>query len=155
MKMKAKRARGRPSIEITPSLLEEILRAIREGVPASAAAVAAGVSKATFQRWLARGRKEISEGSPRSEFQDFCDAIEKGRAEFIRRTVKIVYDAGPSSWQAAMCLLERRDPENFARKSVIAGDNEKPLGITVTYSRKWRELSPQGEGDPSSTVDET
>ncbi|MEO6326233.1 MAG: hypothetical protein ABIT01_13300 [Thermoanaerobaculia bacterium] len=145
------RPMGRPPKEITPELLAEILEAIKLGVPASSAAIAAGVSRTVFHEWLAKGRAERDAHGSKSEFADFADAIEKARAEFVRTNVRLVQKAGETSWQAAMTLLERRDPENFGRRETIAGDKDKPLRIDIKFSKKWRDLSPTGADNPTSS----
>lgn len=87
---------------------------VRQGVSPEIAAVAAGVNRATYYRWQARGREE-QEGV----FRDFCDAIERAVAECEARAARVVAKAFPSSWQAAMTMMERRFPDRWGRRERI------------------------------------
>lgn len=104
---------GRPS-DLTPALQRKILAMIRDGVTPEIASVAAGVNRATYYRWQARGREEVD-----GPFRDFCDGIEKAIAECEARAVHVVTKAFPNSWQAAMTLMERRFPDRWGRRERI------------------------------------
>jgi hypothetical protein len=100
---------GRPTL-LTPEVQADICHRITRGVPAKSAARAVGISRRTFNDWLARGR----DGDER--YVDFYDAVERARAEFVSVHVDVVSQAGQDgNWQASAWLLERRS-RDFQRK---------------------------------------
>lgn len=124
---------GRPC-KLTPEVHQRIVQFLRHGNSQKAAAEAAGVSEATFQRWLAEGEK-----SPRSKFREFCEDCKKAQAEWQASMVRVVErhavgagDLTPT-WQAAAWLLERRDHKNWGRKvsAEHSGPGEKPIKVEV------------------------
>ncbi len=96
--------RGRPPKLLTAEVREQLLAAIRAGNYPKQAAEAAGIDRATFYRWLAKGREPAA---PR-EYRDFCDALTRAQAEAEVHAVGIVRDAMPRDWRAAIVYLERR-----------------------------------------------
>lgn len=99
---------GRTSL-LTPEVAQAIVKAVSAGNPRGVAAAAAGVSRATLFRWLARGRRE-TEGA----YRDLCDGVKKAEARAVRRRVGVVRKAAASgAWQAAAWWLERRYPDEF------------------------------------------
>jgi hypothetical protein len=101
---------GRPT-DLTPTLQKKIVAMIRDGVSPEIAAVAAGISRATYYAWRARGREESA-----GPYLDFLDAVEKAIAECEARAVHVVAKAFGKNWQAAMTLMERRFPDRWSRR---------------------------------------
>lgn len=103
----------RPSA-LTPALQRKIACMVRDGVSPEIAARAAGIAASTYYLWRAKGREE-----PDSIFGDFSEAIENAIAECEARAVHVVVKAFPTSWQAAMTLMERRFPDRWGRRERI------------------------------------
>lgn len=137
---KARKKRGRPT-SLTKNRADAVIDAILKGATRAAAAAAAGVHKATFFGWMARGdeeheRKRVEGGAFRPterKFVDFYDRVKAADAEVLMRRVKIVEQAAESSWQAAAWLLERTDPANFARTTKVSG-GDQPINVNTAKS---------------------
>jgi transposase len=101
---------ARPS-KLTPAVQDRIVAAIRAGNYAEPAARSAGVSPATYHRWMARGEKE-----PSGIYRDFYEAVRKAEADAEVEAVARVRRAMPDDWRASMTYLERRYPERWRRR---------------------------------------
>ncbi len=84
--------RGRPPKLLAAEVREQLLAAIRAGNYPKQAAEAAGIDRATFYRWLAKGREPAA---PR-EYRDFCDALTRAQAEAEVHAVGVVRDRWPT-----------------------------------------------------------
>ena len=101
---------ARPT-KLTPAVLERIVQAVKAGLTYEVAAQAAGVDRATFYRWKARG-----EHDQHGPYRDLCDVLKKAEAEAEAHMLGIIRDAAPTQWQAAAWFLERRYPERYGRR---------------------------------------
>lgn len=90
---------------MTEPRVEAALNALRLGCTRRAAAGAAGVSHASFYRWL--------------EDVTFRDEVEKAEAVAEATYTAAVANAVPRNWQAAAWWLERRKHEDFAQRSKV------------------------------------
>ncbi len=108
---------GRPigPVLLTPERSEYICEAIRTGAPLLASLEAAGISTATYYRWLDNGEKE---GPEYVDYQQFREDVKKAKGRFVVEAVKGLQAAGsdPKYWTALAWLLERRCPEEFGKK---------------------------------------
>lgn len=114
---------------------EAIVQAIEVGVPKRMAAQAAGVSLSGFFQWQARGAALLDDPIPtawtehEAELAQFVDQLRKAEAKAVVYAVGMVRKAMPTNWQAAMTWLERRYPDDFARREAVRHDGE----VTVTH----------------------
>ena len=115
---------GRRS-KLTPEVQKKICDYIRIGLTYERAALAAGISVATFYNWKARGEKARS-----GKYFDFLDALHRAEAEGEARHVAIIANEGPagSKW-----ILARRHPERWAliEKREISGPDGAPIQSDV------------------------
>lgn len=84
---------GRPTA-LTPEVQKRIVDMLRAGAPAAHAAVAAGIHRASYFLWMARGQDAADarqDGQPvpprERRYVDFYDAAERARAEARVRAV--------------------------------------------------------------------
>lgn len=133
-----KGAGGRPT-KFTPETRQKILTALTNGNTYEASAQYGGIGYAIFRQWLKRGEEE-AEG----EFLEFLEAVKKAEAQAevasiarIRsaasgqrviksETVRVTTDGEqitereyqyvPPQWQADAWFLERRKPQDWARR---------------------------------------
>lgn len=99
---------ARPT-KLTAEVSEKICRAIRAGNYPAVAARAAGISDATFYRWMEQGRNAKS-----GIHRDFYDAVGQAVAESEAHAVAILRKASTNGeWRAAESLLKRRFPHNW------------------------------------------
>ena len=103
MKRRNHRPIGRPSTIAKPQVQKRICVLVQQGAPPEHAAAIVGVSRSPFYAFQA-------------ENQDFQDMVQKARAKFLLGHIQNVNRAAKQgNWQASMTMLERRDPENYAR----------------------------------------
>lgn len=125
---------GRPS-KLTAELIENIQNWLRMGFFVEDAARMAGVHKATLYRWLDQGRED-RDNEVESLYADFCDAMEKSRAEaegMYLNSIKTAASRG--QWQAAAWWLERSfDKWSRPNKIQLSGSDEEPVNIKIKYS---------------------
>ena len=125
---------GRPSLR-TPAAQHKICEALRAGNTRRAASIYGGMSEDTFGRWLKADA-------------DFAAAIEKAETDAHVRNVAIIQKAAQDTWTAAAWWLERKFPQDWARreKHEHTGDNGAPLTIRVEYADTPIAAAPSGTG---------
>lgn len=123
---------GRPS-KFTPQRVQQLLKAISDGLPYKAACNLTGICFDTFNEW----KKENSE---------FLDQVKKAEAEAIVRRLKTIEQAAEmGSWQASAWLLERRHPDMFGKpevqisQNVHLSENKQNFVIDAEYLNKLQE----------------
>lgn len=112
--------KGRPT-ECTPATTKIVVDAILNLATREDAARAAGVCRATLQRWLAEGAK--SEAGP---FRDFLDAVDAAESELVRfagdgmKTLASHADTPPAvKFSAYKFILERKRPSEWGPKGAV------------------------------------
>lgn len=115
---------GRPT-KLTPQLTERIAMLIKGGAYPTKAAVAAGLSEASYFAYMARGRAEQERMAEQSStrpkaserpYIDFLEAVEQASAEIQAIMAnKIVTAAQAGDWKAALAYLERTNREEWGR----------------------------------------
>lgn len=105
---------GRPS-KLTPEATDRLLSALRAGATRRDAALAAGVTPRTFQRWVARA----DEPRPPAEYVAFVADLERAEAEGRVALGAIITRAARKDWRAAAHLLAVRDPDNWAKREKV------------------------------------
>jgi hypothetical protein len=110
---------GRPS-KRTPEREARLLEALRAGNTRNAACHYAGITRETLGEWIAR-------------FSDFSDGVQKAEADAeVRMVAQIARAANEGTWQAAAWWLERRRPDDYARRD--------KLDLEVYLRQRAREL---------------
>jgi transposase len=102
---------GRPS-KLTPERVARLIDALRAGHTREGAAALAGISRSTFNAWLAAAK----EPSADPELLSFLDAIKNAEIEAEDALLGIIRAAAPKQWQAAAWILERRSPDRWGRR---------------------------------------
>ncbi len=120
--------RGRPT-KLTPLIVDRLVDALRKGHAHAVAARLAGVGPTTFQTWLAQGQVTPANPNPAPAFRDFRDRIKSAEAEAEDRLLGIVLAAAPTSWQAAMTILERRWPARWRRTEGVTPTDDAGRGM--------------------------
>ena len=87
------------------------MEAIRKGMPLKQAAMLAGMSYETLNRWRIQG--EAEDAPP--EFRHFWQALRRAQAQAMERLLGRIQTASESDWKAAAWILERRHPDDFAK----------------------------------------
>lgn len=102
----------------TPEVEAKICEVLRSGNTRRAACDYAGISQDSFGRWL-------------ESSADFADAIKKAEAHCEVRNVALIQKASEENWTAAAWWLERRRPDDWARKDKL--QHEGGVKIAVSY----------------------
>lgn len=118
---------GRKS-KLTPELVEIIVKLLKDGNYDIVSAQAVGITRATFYRWIRRGKEE-KEG----EYFEFYRAIEQAKATGETELLKIIRNASARAWQAAAWILERSRPERYSlrkgRENAVEFWKKEILGL--------------------------
>lgn len=149
----ATRQPGRPS-KLTEETIDRLLKAIKAGATVRNAAIYAGIGESTFHEWMAQARDE----SPRPEFLEFAERIERARAELQVNILDSVMEAvkggfvtkkvtrydrngepeteeqyAPPDGRLGLDLLSRIWPADYARRSAmeVSGPEGGPIELAT------------------------
>lgn len=115
----------RPSLGITPEVIERFAGGVRLGMSFELAAHRAGIGECTYYAWRRRGKAE-----PDSLYGELNRAVSAALADGAQRALENIDAAGSEDWRASAWILERR--YGYTPKQVLAGDPEAPLRLTIT-----------------------
>jgi transposase len=130
---------ARPT-KLTPELQERIVKAVRAGNYAEAAARANGIAPSTYYRWLQRGALNDA-----GAYRDFSEAVRQAEAEAEVHAVAILRRAMGEDWRAALAYLERRYPGRWRRhtSTELTGKDGGPLRTESTPAIDLKKLTDQ------------
>ena len=135
--------------KLTPELQEKILLHIRAGNYIRTACMAVGISEQDYFNWVKWGEQRR-----KGVFFEFFKAVKKAEAEAEARLVTIVNLAGPSNWQAAMTMLERKYPDRWGKRErhdVDLTSGGQPLKAYIGISPEdWDKEEKDRDGNGSS-----
>lgn len=118
---------GRES-KMTEKALKDLEGALQTGAPIRDACTYAGIDDSTYFLWMAIGgalaegrshKKAPKDEVARKRYTDFFERMKKAQVTARINALAVINFAASEEWQAAAWLLERTDPENFARRSII------------------------------------
>ena len=140
---KKKLAPGRPCL-LTKQREAALLKGIEEGLPLKHAAMLAGVSYDSLNRWRKNGESEYAA----IEFRNFCKALRRSEAVAVQNLVKLVHAAGKTDWRAASWMLERRFPEEFGKPVQVehSGPGGSPIQTHATVEPEVLQRMRKQEG---------
>lgn len=125
--------------KLTPEIQTAIVEALSAGNYLETAAQYAGIHPATLFRWLDRGREALDSDDfdkhPDKIYGEFCEAVEKTRAQAEVRAVALIRKAAmDGTWQAAAWFLERSHPHKWGRqnKVEVTGKNGGAVEVDVS-----------------------
>ena len=129
-------------LKLTDQLCDEICNDIKAGVPIRHAAIAHGITDATFYNWYNKGAEAKS-----GKFRQFHDKVEEAKSVAITLRARRIYKAGETSWQADAWWLERVDPTNFGRKDTHEVDMKAQVqsDLLIKLERPLPELKEEDE----------
>lgn len=110
---------GRPT-KLTPELQADLVRALASGAYIEAACQYVGIPPQTYYRWMANG----AEDDAPDNYREFREAVEKARsAVTLRMAGRVLAAADDGTWQAGAWWLERSHPDQYGRRTNLAGPN--------------------------------
>jgi hypothetical protein len=125
---------GRPT-RLTPEVHERIVQVVAAGNYLKTAAAFVGISAATLQSWLARGRAaaaraDAGEDVPDAEqpYLNFLTAVTQAETQAEVAAVTYWRRSFGTDWRAARDYLARKRPEQWAAKTTIALSSEEAEG---------------------------
>lgn len=133
-------ARGARASKLTAEVQKKIVEAISLGNYQDVAAQYAGIDRATFYRWMEKGRQD----EPEPLYKAFHDAVEAAKASAeVRAVVQINRAATEGTWQAAAWWLERTRPKKYGRfdRNEISGPDGGPMRIDVSTEDLERKVA--------------
>jgi transposase len=118
---------ARPT-KLTPEIRQRIVTAIRAGNYAEPAARSAGISPATYYRWLKRGEK-----APPGIYREFLEEVRRAESEAEVHAVAVIRKAMGDDWRAAAHYLERRYPDRWRRRESLEHEGASPVVLTADH----------------------
>lgn len=110
---KAEPAKQGQKTKLTKTLQKKLCELVGQTVPIKFAAGSQGISEATVHNWIAWGK----EG--RQPYLEFFESITRARNEAVARLVKVINTAAVTDWRAAVAILERQYPREFAKRQAL------------------------------------
>lgn len=122
---------------LTPEVHAAIVQALGAGSYAEDAARAAGVSPATYFRWMSEGEADLAR-EEESPCREFYEAASRAKANARLAAIAHVRSHMKDDWRAAAWYLERTQPDKFGRvdrlhhsgKVAGEGEEEQPLDLS-------------------------
>jgi hypothetical protein len=118
--------------KLTPEIQQRIGDGVSLGLTYALAANSAGVTYQTYNSWIKRGQTEKS-----GKYFDFYQYIKKCNADGARKLLEKLNDsANAGNCQVCMWILERRFPDEFARRqyskmNVVSTNKNENVEIIV------------------------
>ena len=115
---------GRPS-KFDEAVAKAICDDVAAGVPQEAAAICAGIDRATFYRW-----KKAGVANPRSDMGRFATALAQSREKAHQRLSKAVYIHAMKDGKLGLQVLARRHPKEWAepqQRVQLSGKKGQPI----------------------------
>lgn len=129
-----------PKLKLTDQLRKDICNDIKAGVPIDHAAIAHGITRATFYNWYRKGKDAKS-----GKFRQFYDKVEEAKSVAIALRARRIYKAGEDNWQADAWWLERVAPNYFGRKDTHTVDMNANVNTEVTVNLLKKVKEKRGE----------
>jgi predicted site-specific integrase-resolvase len=99
---------------LTPELQKTIVALVKSGNDVKTACAVAGVGRATYYRWMARGACDDPVDAP---YRVFAEEVERARAIAEAALVRSLADVSRLDWRVALERLARMYPERWAATS--------------------------------------
>jgi transposase len=139
--------------KLTEAVQQELYNAIAGGNTHETACALAGIATSTFYEWINKGEKAKS-----GAYNNFYDQIRKAEALAEAKRIEIIRKAGEGKgvfedkpdWKAAAWYLERRYPEKWGRRHIVADVNHSGEVTEVKEERHRVEIEHKLQEDPES-----
>ena len=132
--------RSRLSVKIIDSICDRVAN----GATNSDACRLAGIPLSTFYKWHSLGEAPENQDDPAFALHrllviEMQDAV----ADFKQTHVDIIVDHAAENWRASAFLLERRFPEEFARREHrhVSGQNGGPIETKVSIGANLDDMT--------------
>ena len=118
--------------KFTADRRKAILEALERGNTLTHAAALAGVSREAVYDWLKRGAEAKD---PEPAYRRFAEDVARANALVADYAVGKIKDAMPDDWRASMTFLERRFPEEYAKRErhEVSGPKGEPIKVELQW----------------------
>lgn len=130
---------GRKPPSVDDENVRRLIVALAAGHYMERAIRLAGINRNTVYGWIADGRAErqrLEEGlvpSKRgSAYLEILETIERAKEQAAARAMRAINDAFDNHWQAAAWYLERTDPDNFGRRTILVAPEQGLVNVVVS-----------------------
>ena len=106
--------------KLTPELQRDILQVLEAGATIKDACHFVGIDESTYYKWIQRGEKGKS-----GLYFEFVKSAQKAIASGSVDAVALIRKAAKTQWQAAAWFLERKNPQEWARRTKVEIDISK------------------------------
>jgi len=113
-------------IKLTPALIESIVKKLNVGAYVKYVAQSEGITERLYYMWIERGLKaeklwEKNKKIPEAEvlFLQFLQSVRQAEANANIVLTTMVFSKGGEDWKAALEMLSRKWPEDWARKDYV------------------------------------
>ena len=100
---------------LDPTLVDRICDLLRQGCSVRTTCECVGISESTFFEYMRRGKATAADYA--QTFSQFAERVTRARGQGKAYLVGIIRKAAPKDWRAAVALLERLSPAEYARTS--------------------------------------
>jgi transposase len=120
------------------------------GCTLKAAAARVGISRWTLYDWLKKGKAQ-SEGP----YRQLLDRLEEAKSQSELTLLEQISQAAPRDWKAAAWILERRFPDHYSQRVLVARELERMsdeelddfIARSIDEAQPLREIGPGGAGE--------
>ena len=112
--------------KLTQALIEAITKKLKVGAYVKYVALSENISERVYYKWIARGLKseklaELGKKIPETEkiYVQFVQSVRQADAEAQVVMTTMVFAQGRNDWRAALELMARKWPEQWARKEYM------------------------------------
>jgi hypothetical protein len=110
--------------KLTKKIKDQICEILAKGATQKMAFDSVGVSHGSFYAWLKKG-----EAGKEKKYVDFLEAVKKAEAQGKIRMLEEIRGAVDRCWRANAWILERRWPEEWAKREFTHNINENKHDI--------------------------
>ena len=129
---------GKPT-KLDATVQARIVSAIEQGCDYELAAQYGGIHYDTFNRWMKRGKRELS-----GVCYEFYEAIKGAEGRSAVKWLALIEKAAQGGqWQAAAWKLERRYPQKYGRTvHEVQGKDGNEITFKVVYGNRDTDKPP-------------
>lgn len=137
---------ARPT-DCTPELTAALCAELKLGMSIRAACQHVGIDDSTFRKWMMRG----ADGE--EPFVTFRTEATQAKSDGVRALVVTVRKAAASDWRAAAWILERREPDDWSKRTEISGPDGGPVQVQNLAAEIAQQLKTATDADLSIPED--
>lgn len=129
---------GGRKLELTPETKHKLLTALKATVPRVAACVYAGISRATFYRWM-----KYADEQPKSNFAKFKLEVEEAEQHALANMTLGMYMDSKKDWRARAWIMERRWPKDWGKRETVTHEGLPPAqsyDLSKLTPMEWQQM---------------